>query len=608
MRPSDTLRDDPGQLAVARAGAGLSVSELARRLEVSRTAVQKWEAGSVPADRLAAVCAALDDPPPPAVAEGSALEQLAALVAAEPGLTEARLQARARHLATALDDAEQAGVLHRSRVTVQDANGRRYSRVLVLPGPRPEVREAVALTGHDVAGLRHLHGWSQDGLAKRLGVTRQRVADLERSGVPDGRQEQLRRLLVDPLPQLDLAATRRRSGLTQAELARRLGKQGTTVNVWERGRRPLPLAEAVRVGHVLAAAVDDEDPVEQAAARVAAAVARAQPEGLTGADLTRELGRGRARVPGRRAQYDQPGLELAVRRRQVHWRQTYLRSANGRWRTSPRLHTGPRRRLGDEQAMSGTELARARNAASISQSELAAGLGTVWGTVSKWERRGRRPIPPAVTAAARDVLEHLGANRPDRRAQAHARLLAAAAAAPGATRRELLVAAGYGRANPTALEVLEDLVSTGVLHLRPTANRGGAGSHQGVHPGAAPPDALPAALPGEQLRRLRHSAGLHQHDLAALVGVTQTAVAHWERGTAPSLRVAAVLAALQPTASAVDPLAAKQLRRARQHAGLSQEALGDALGVTGPAVSRWERVGVPRRRTTDVRRALASAS
>lgn len=598
---------DRHALAAERVASGLSVSELARRLRVSRTAVQRWEVAGVPAARMDAVSTALAAVPPP-VTGPAALEQLAALVRAEPGLTEAKLRARAGYLAEQLEAAERDGLLHREQVAVADASGRRYTRVRVLPGPPPAGSdERPRLDGGDVAGLRHLHGWSQQGLAARLGITRQRVAELERAGVPDARQDELRRLLVDPLPTLNLAAARQRVGLPQAELARRLGRAPSALNAWEHRRRPLPLADAVRAGHVLAAAAE-EDPVRAVRGRIVEVVAAAQPEGCTASNLADALSRGRRGGHTGSRQRDAAALEQALRHRQVHWRETWTRRRDGAWQVSQRLHPGPRRRLDDEEAMSGAELRAARQAAGVSQSELAAGLGTAWGTVSKWERRGRRPIPPAVTAAARDVLEHLAAHRPDRRQQARAAMCAAAAEDPGLTRAALLRAAGYGRANPAGLAVLQELVDAGELHERPTPKRGAPGGRLGVHPGPAPDVAAPTPLPGAQLRRRRLAAGLRQRDLAAALGVSQTAVTGWEQRAVPALRVADVDQALEDLAGdGPAPLPGEQLRLARLATGLSLPALGAAVGVSGPAVAQWERREVPRERVAAVRQALSPA-
>lgn len=568
--------------------------------------MRKWEVYGVPAERMPAVSAALAEAPPPAGPAG--LEQLAALVRAEPGLTEAKLRARAPQLRGCLQQAERAGLVHRRHVAVADAAGRRYSRVRVLPGPAPAVAaDWPRLTGGDVAGLRHLHGWSQSGLAARLSVTRQRVAELERNGVPEGRQEQLHRLLVEPLPAVNLAAARERAGLGQAEMARRLGRVPSVVHGWEHGRRPVPLADAVRIGHILAAAAE-EDPVDDARRRVIELTIAAAPDGCTAGDLTRSLSRGRRGGQTGAAASDAAGLERALRHRQVHWRDTWTRRRDGSWQVSRRLHAGPRRRLDDAQAMSGSELRQARQTAGVSQTELAAALGTSWGTVSKWERRGRRPIPPAVTAAARDALEQLAATRPDVHEQACARLRAAAAADPGLTRGQLLRAAGYGRANPTALAALTWLVEAGELNLYPTPNRGGPGAHTGVHPGSATAGERATPLLGAELHRRRLIAGLQQRDLAVALEVNQTAVGAWERGTVPVLRTAEVVAALADLGrDRAEPLSGTQLRRARLAAGLTLPALGSAVGVSGPAVAQWERHGVPRRRVDAVRRVLAAA-
>lgn len=603
-RGGDLLMRNRGGLATERAAAGLSVSELARRTGVTRRAVRKWEVHGVPAGRMDAVTAALAERPP-AAAGATAIQQLVALVCAEPGLTARKLRARAPQLADCLEKAERAGLVHREHVTVVDAGGRLYSRLRVQPGPPPVADERPRLSGPDVAGLRHLHGWSRQGMAARLGVTRQWVAELESVGVPDARQEQLRQLLVEPLSGVDLAVIRRGAGLRQAELARRLGRVPSTVHMWEHGRRPIPLADAVRIGHVLAAA-KEEDPVDAARRRAVEAITAAAPDGCTANDLSRVLSRGRRCGQTDAAAADTAGLELALRRRQVHWRQTWTRRRDGSWQVSRRLHPGPRRRLDDEQAISGTELRRAREAAGVSQSELAAGLSTVWGTVSKWERRGPRPIPPAVTTAARDVLESLAATRPDPRAQARTRLCAAAATEPGLACWQLVHAAGYGKANPTAHAVLDELLAAGELHLRLTPKRGAAGTRLAVHPGPAPDVEQPTPLPASELRRRRLVAGLYQWELAAAVGVSQTAVAHWERHGVPALRVAAVDQVLDDLdRGRAEPLSGQQLRRARLAAGLSLPALGDAVGVSGPAVAYWERHGVPRDRRAAVRAALS---
>ncbi len=593
-------------LAERRRAAGLSVSELARRLGVTRTAVQKWQARGVPAQREAAVSDALTTAPAPA-ADPAALEQLAALVRAEPALSPAQLRKRAPHLAVALEAAERAGLVHQARVAVVDAAGRHYSRLRVLPGPAPAAADVPTLTGHDVAGLRVLHGRSQAGLASLLRVSRQWVVELEQGAVPEGRQEELRRLLVESLATLDLPAARRRVGLSQAELARRLGRQPSQVNLWERGKRAVPVADAVAIGHVLAAAVD-EDPVEDARQRVVEIVTAAAAAGTpcTANDLARALSRGRRRGQTGAGAADAAGLALALRRRQVHWRSTWTRRRNGDWRETRRLHPGPRRRSDDEEAMSGAELRAARLAAGVSQSQLANALGTVWGTVSKWERRGRRPVPPAVGHAAREVLERLAAERPDPRAQARVRLAAAAAAQPGLTRAELLRAAGYGKANRTALAVLAELVDASELHLRLTPDRTGPGAHLAVYPGPAPADVLPAPMPGRELSRRRVGAGLRQRDLADALGVEQTAVSHWERTSVPPLRVAQVDQVLAELA--LPALTGEQLRQARLAAGMSLPELGAAAGVTGPAVAQWEHHGVPRARLQAVREALPATA
>ncbi len=596
MTPAETLRADPGRLALTRAAAQVSVSELARRLEVSRTAVQKWERSTVPPARLEATCRALG------IETSGLAQELLDLVGAQQELVEARLQAQ---VAAAVPALVAAGQLHRRTVTTQDTAGRYRSRVLLFPGPPPVVNQRHILDSADVEGLRHLLGYSQNGLAKRLGVSRQRVANMETTHVPDGRQDQLHQVLVEPLKELDLAAARARISLSQAELARRIDKAQSTVWLWEKGQRSVPLAQAVRIGHVLAAAADDEqNRLEAAAHRILEAVTAAEPDGLATDDLFRLLARGRHRAPGN-AVADQAGLARALRDHRVHWRATWTRNVAGNWRRTRKLHTGPRRLDDDPQVLTGAELARSRRQAGASQSELAAELGTVWGTVSKWEHRGRRAVPPDIAAAAADALAHLAAARADLLEQDRGRLLATAHRSPGCTRAQLLVDAGYGRATPRALRVLEWLVDQDLVHLRVTADSGRSySSHIGVHPGPSLASA-PASRPGTWLRGSRHAAGLRQRDLAAALGVTQTAIGQWERSIVPVLRVDDVETVLA-TLRAFSPLEPAELLSSRRTAQLSQAELGAALGVSQGAVSYWEHVGVPRDRAQTVRDLLTT--
>jgi DNA-binding transcriptional regulator YiaG len=594
VKPVEVLRADPSRLTEARTAARLSVHELARQLAVSRTAVQKWERAAVPADRLEAVCRALQGGP-------QTVHDLLALVSGSPGLPEARLHP---HLAAEIPPLEAAGQLHRRSVTVQDAAGRRYSHVLLFPGLAPAVASREVLAGTDIAGLRQLLGLSQGALAEKLGVSRGNVAIMETEAVPGGRQDQLHLVFTAALQDLDLPAARARVDLGQAELARRIGKSPSTVNLWEKRTRPVPFKEAIRIGHVLAAAAHDDDRREVAAQRIVEAVATAGPNGFTGDDLVRLLASGRHRVPGT-ALNDQVGLARAVRDRRVHWRLTWVRNAAGGWRGSRRLHPGPLP-TDDPQGLTGEELGRARRQVGASQNELATQLGTVWGTVSKWERRGKRAVPPEIAQAAIDALARLATARAASVEQDRGRLLGAVKRSPSCTRAQLLVDAGYGRATPRAMEVLAQLIADGLVHLRLTTNRARSyGTHMGVYPGPTP--AQPSPRPGAWLRKRRCAAGLLQRELAAAAGVTQTAIGQWERSSVPALRLDDVETALAAL-PVFKPLRPAELRGARRAAHLTQAALGAALGVTQGAVMHWERVGVPRDRAQTVRELLTAAS
>jgi transcriptional regulator with XRE-family HTH domain len=119
---------------------------------------------------------------------------------------------------------------------------------------------------------------------------------------------------------------------------------------------------------------------------------------------------------------------------------------------------------------------------------------------------------------------------------------------------------------------------------------------------------------GVQLQRLRHAAGLSLHEVAHTLGISADAVSQWEAGySAPAPGHRTTLARLyreaevslparvrdresrqqdaspSPTVPAAAPLVdGARLRTARHAHGWAQADLAARVGVTAPAVSRWE--------------------
>lgn len=100
---------------------------------------------------------------------------------------------------------------------------------------------------------------------------------------------------------------------------------------------------------------------------------------------------------------------------------------------------------------------------------------------------------------------------------------------------------------------------------------------------------------GEQIKVLRVQRGLSQAEFARQVGVSNAAVSRWERGAVPRRRsVLQQLAAHEvPRPVGHKPIwlstaFGENLTKLRLKAGLSQKALGQAIGVDDTSISAWE--------------------
>lgn len=97
---------------------------------------------------------------------------------------------------------------------------------------------------------------------------------------------------------------------------------------------------------------------------------------------------------------------------------------------------------------------------------------------------------------------------------------------------------------------------------------------------------------GKRLLRHREAAGLSQAELAAKIGVSQSAIGHWERSifTPRGRNVNALAVALAVDASELHGTSAVagNLLAARQQSGLTQGALASMVGVSQQTVAKWE--------------------
>lgn len=82
-------------------------------------------------------------------------------------------------------------------------------------------------------------GWSGSELARRLNVTHHAIRSWRSSSLPPRREEQLRSLLAESPPPIDVRQLRLRLGWTVRELAARVGVHRVTIAHWE-GGQPVP--------------------------------------------------------------------------------------------------------------------------------------------------------------------------------------------------------------------------------------------------------------------------------------------------------------------------------------------------------------------------------
>ena len=107
------------------------------------------------------------------------------------------------------------------------------------------------------------------------------------------------------------------------------------------------------------------------------------------------------------------------------------------------------------------------------------------------------------------------------------------------------------------------------------------------------PKAYPRTLRtfGDHLRQRRLELGLLQREVAERLGVSHCTVTNWELNrTSPAIRLMPGIIRLigyVPVASGPSP--ADRVRHSRRSLGLSQKRLAGLLGVDESTVARWER-------------------
>lgn len=119
---------------------------------------------------------------------------------------------------------------------------------------------------------------------------------------------------------------------------------------------------------------------------------------------------------------------------------------------------------------------------------------------------------------------------------------------------------------------------------------------------------------GNRIKEARRKAGLTQGQVADKLGVSTAAVAQWERGIRnPKYQTLSKIAAAldvncHDLLSEGEPNIAEAVFKARKEAGLSQQELGEIIGVKKSAVSKWENGSrrIPANKIAEINRACGS--
>jgi transcriptional regulator with XRE-family HTH domain len=197
------------ELRRQRRRTGLTLDVVAARAGVTARRIMRWEAGGKrPVNPLfvAALRAALVDPPPARDLAAAALPAVLAAVEREPGVARGRLRPIFDRNGgrEALELALARGLVHEERRLFRDRRGHpRFRRGLYLgPASGAPTAATLELSAQQLAGARQAAGLSQSELARRLGVTQTIVNRWERHGpVPAGRVPEVKQVLAGHIDQ-----------------------------------------------------------------------------------------------------------------------------------------------------------------------------------------------------------------------------------------------------------------------------------------------------------------------------------------------------------------------------------------------------------------------
>jgi len=302
----------------------------------------------------------------------------------------------------------------------------------------------------------------------------------------------------------ELAEMRRAAGVSQSELARRIGVNRTLVVKWEGGRQPVPRSTVGRILEAVAKGASEPVVRPDRSAEVFSALielVRAQP-GTAVRSLPRRLGARKQTVGAAVARARAEGLVHGTRG----------------------LFPGQ-----EEPAPPPGKLRLLRRQAGWSQEELGQALGLRGAsTVAGWENG--RPVPPQRREELWRLLVEVGPQRAAERRAECRRAILETFAQEGFIPPDRLWREKIGRGEFSEA-VFWELVDEGALHAEERLEPIVTGHDKTVRGFCLGPAPVGAPLfTGDELRWLRLRAGLGQAKLGELVGESKTQIRHYERG------------------------------------------------------------------------------
>jgi len=462
-------------------------------------------------------------------------ERVMATVRREPGLTvpewRDRLDPAERR---ALQDLLEGDALVLAPVQRADGAGRRYVRqgVYLAEGDARLALDRfapMAVEGPTLSAARHYVGVGAAELGSRLGLAPSTVRDMEASPeVPRARLTEVVEALGLPqcLDRASIRADRLGAGLTQEEIAKRVGVDQTVYSGWENGVRGIPPGRMVALAAALQEARTASPGALEARRRNLRAAMAADIAAQPGITSKAVLHQHREPTLGRLGPRIDAAKELRdmLRTGEVAEAETTAVGPRGGARTVRGLFMAadaPAKR--SRSRLTGDELRRRRWDVHATEQQVADLAGITKANLHQLESHGGRLVPlhweEPLRAALRQLVDVPG---PDD--QARLDILEAVEEEPGIT--PFRMAAKVSRSK-SVIRALKALVDEGELVEGPSWDGQGRERLGLYRPGSQVAD--DRFEPGE-LRRLRHAAGRSSTEMAKALGIHASRLTRWETG------------------------------------------------------------------------------